>query len=156
MKKESFERTLPGALGAAIGKGLIAGAAGTLAITISQTIEMKITKRKPSDAPAKAVNKALHIRPTDERKKEEFSNEVHWVYGTLWGVTRGLLSLLGIKGYAATAVHAAAVWGTAITIEPKLKIAPPVTKWKSKDIAIDILHHSVYAFAAGLVFDAID
>jgi hypothetical protein len=116
---------------------------------------MKITKRKPGDAPAKAVKKTLHIEPSEEYKME-FSNEVHYVYGTSWGIVRGLLSLVGLTGFAATSVHLAAIWGTAITIEPELDIAPPVTQWKPKDIAVDIFHHAVYAIVAGIVFDAID
>ena len=69
---------------------------------------------------------------------------------------RGLLSMAGITGFAATALHMAAVWGTAVNIQPRLDIAPPLSEWKPKDIAIDLLHHAVYAIAAGLVYDAID
>ena len=155
MKSRSHESTAAGKLGAAIGKGLIAGVAGTIAMTLFQMAEMKITKRKPSSAPADAVKKTLHIEPEPGHKKS-FSNGVHYVYGTLWGGFRGLLSLAGLQGLAATPAHFAAVWGTALTIEPKLDIAPPITKWKPKDIAIDILHHAVYATVAGIVFDAID
>jgi hypothetical protein len=155
MKGTSHESTAPGRLGAAIGKGLIAGLAGTLAMTGSQMIEMKITKRKPSTAPADAVKKVLHIIPEPGSKKT-FSNEVHYVYGTSWGVVRGLLSLAGLTGFAATSIHLAAIWGTAITIEPKLNIAPPVTEWKPKDIAVDIFHHAVYTIVAGMVFDAME
>lgn len=155
MKSTSHESTVPGRIGAAIGKGLIAGLAGTLVMTVSQMIEMSITKRKPSSAPADAVKKALHIVPEPGNKKT-FSNAVHYVYGTSWGVVRGLLSLVGLSGFVATSTHLAAVWGTAITIEPKLDIAPPVTQWKTKDIAVDIFHHAVYAIVAGVIFDAID
>ena len=88
--------------------------------------------------------------------KKKFSSKVHYTYGTSWGVVRGLFSLAGLSGFAATSAHFAAVWGTAITIEPKLDIAPPVTQWEPKDIAVDIFHHAVYALVAGLVFDAID
>ena len=155
MKSTSHESTVPGRIGAAIGKGLIAGLAGTLVMTVSQMIEMGITKRKPSSAPADAVKKTLHIVPEPGYKKT-FSNGVHYVYGTSWGVVRGLLSLVGLTGFAATSAHLAAIWGTAITIEPKLDIAPPVTQWKTKDIAVDIFHHAVYAIVAGVIFDAID
>ena len=155
MKHTSHESTALGALGAAIGKGLIAGFAGTIAMTISQKLEMKITGRKPSNAPVKAVKKVLHIHP-DENNADKFSNEVHYTYGSVNGVLRGLLSLAGITGFAATSVQLAAIWGTAITIEPKLELAPPVTQWKPKDIAIDIFHHAVYAIVTGFVFDAID
>lgn len=155
MKSSSHESTVLGEFGSAIGKGLIAGLAGTIAITISQMIEMRITKRKASNSPAKAVKKALHIEATPGNN-EDFSNEVHWVYGTSWGVMRGLLSIAGIRGFAATSLHLASIWGTAATIQPKLDIAPPLSEWEPKDIVIDILHHTVYAIVAGLVFDAID
>lgn len=155
MKNTSHESTILGEFGSAIGKGLIAGFAGTIAITISQMIEMRITKRKASNSPARAVKKALNIEATPGNN-EDFSNEVHWVYGTSWGVMRGLLSMAGIRGFAATSLHLASIWGTAATIQPKLDIAPPLSEWEPKDIAIDILHHTVYAIVAGLVFDAID
>lgn len=155
MKNTSHESTILGEFGSAIGKGLIAGLAGTIAITVSQMIEMRITKRKASNSPARAVKKALHIEATPGNN-EDFSNEVHWVYGTSWGVMRGLLSMAGIRGFAATSLHLASIWGTAATIQPKLDIAPPLSEWEPKDIAIDILHHTVYAIVAGLVFDAID
>lgn len=151
----SNEPTILGAIGAAIGKGLVAGAAGTLAITVSQMIEMKITKRKPSDAPAKAVKKTLHIE-AEPGNKSTLSDEVHWVYGTSWGAFRGLLSLAGLNGFAATAAHLAAIWGTALTIEPQLDLAPPVTEWEPKTIAVDFFHHAVYAVVAGLVYDAME
>ncbi len=69
MKHDSHESTALGSLGAAIGKGILAGLAGTLAMTLSQMIEMKITKRKPSTAPADAVKKTLHIKPEPGNKK---------------------------------------------------------------------------------------
>jgi hypothetical protein len=138
----------------AIGKGLMAGAAGTLAITISQMIEMKITKRKPSTAPADAAEKVLDVKPITEEDKSKFSQEVHWAYGTSWGVPRGILSLLGIKGLPATAIHFATIYSTALIMPSSLKVAPPLKEWSAKEFAIDALHHAVYAIAAGLVFDA--
>lgn len=155
MKNTSYESTVLRELGAAIGKGLIAGLAGTIAITASQMIEIRITKRKSSNAPAKAVKKTLHMEATPGNN-EDFSDEMHWVYGTSWGIMRGLLSMAGIAGFKATALHLATVWGTAVTIQPKLDIAPPLSEWEPKDIAIDIFHHAAYAVVAGLVYDAID
>lgn len=143
-------------IGSAIGKGLIAGAAGTVAITVSQLIEMKIEDRPPSTVPADAASKALEIKPETPEDKQQFSQQVHWTYGTLWGVMRGLLSLFNIKGLPATALHWAAITGTAMTIEPSLKVAKPITQWSAKQIATTCLHHAVYAVATGLVFDAID
>ncbi len=116
-----------GSIGATIGKGLIAGLAGTAAITISQMIEMKITGRKPSTAPADAASKALDIKPATKQDKQQFSQVVHWTYGTSWGIARALVTETGLEGIPASLLHFITVWGTAMIIEPKLGVAPPVT-----------------------------
>jgi len=137
----------------AIGAGIIAGLAGTVAITISQMIEMRITKRSPSTGPANAVQKTLDIEPTPGTKKR-FSQQIHWVYGTTWGMFRGLLSLCGLKSWAAAGVHYGAITGTAMAMAP-LEGQPPVTEWKPKELAIDLLHHAVYIAVASCVFEMI-
>lgn len=148
--------SIAGKVAYALGKGIIAGLAGTAAITASQMIEMKITERKPSDTPAKAVNKVLDVKATDEQHKEEFVQEVHWTYGTVWGIARSVFDLVGLKGIPGTAAHYAAIWGTEMIMLPSIDVAEPVTKWGAAAIAKDGLHHLVYAVAAGLVYDAID
>lgn len=145
-----------GAFGAALGKGLIAGLVGTAAITLSQTIERKITGKPTSFAPGDAASKALDIEASKMEARKKFSDEVNWVYGTSWGSARGMLSLLGLKGLPATAIHWAAIFYTAITIEPDFEVAPPINEWSKKDLALFALHHVIYATAAGLVFDAIN
>ena len=154
MKKDKALTSLS-EVGTAIGVGLMAGLAGTLAITISQMIEMKVTGREASDTPANAVREVLDIKPITESKTKEVSNKIHWVYGTSLGLIRGALSLAGLKGVSATAIHYAAIWGGELLMLPALRVAPPVTKEKPKAIATDGFHHLVYAIAAGVVFDAI-
>lgn len=154
-KERSYDRTVVGALGSAIGKGMIAGLAGTVAMSISQAIEMKITNRKPSDAPAKAAERIFDIGP-DPGTEDTFSNEVHYTYGSLWGIARGLLAVCGIRGFIATSAHFSAVWGTALVVETELDLAPPLNEWKNEDFVMSIVHHAVYAVVAGLVYDAID
>lgn len=165
-------------LGDAIGKGILAGLAGTAAITLSQMIEMHFTKRQSSPAPSKVAGQVMGVTPsnkaeaaeqsgepveqnkTNEQVKEEhterFSQLMHWQYGTSWGVPRGLLSLAGLNGWPATGLHFGAVWSTALVMLPAANAAEPITKWPAKQIAMDILHHSVYAIAAGLMFDYIN
>ena len=145
-----------GKLGSAIGKGLLAGIAATAAITLSQMIEMKITNRKPSDAPVKVAEDTAGAKPATPQDKQKLSQELHWSYGTAWGVARGLIGLTGLKGIPATLLHFGAVWGTALVMLPKHDAAEPITEQKPEVIAIDVLHHSVYAITATLVYDALD
>lgn len=146
--------SVPGKIALALGKGIIAGLAGTLAITVSQAIEMQITNRKPSTAPADAASKVLDVKAVSKEKKEKLANEVHWAYGTIWGIARGLLDLTGLKGNPATLSHFVAIWITAMIMPPKLGISPPVTEWKPKEIATDGIHHLVYSTVTGQVYDA--
>ena len=144
-----------------IGRGLLAGFMGTVAITAAQTIEMKITKRGASDSPVQAAGKVIGFEPKGEggdevKNKERLNNMVHFSYGTMWGEVRALISSLGFKGWKATGLHFAAVWGTAMMMLPALKVAPPVKEWGAKAIVIDGLLHAVYAVAAGLVYDTTD
>ena len=155
MEKNKNENSLK-KVGTAIGIGLMAGLAGTVAMTISQMIEMKITGRKPSDSPAKAAREVFDIKPVTESKSGKVSNEIHLVYGTSLGMVRGSLSLIGLKGLPASLIHLITVWGGEMIMLPALRVAPPVTKEKPGEIAIEGLHQLVYAITTGLVFDAIN
>jgi hypothetical protein len=135
---------------------VLAGLAGTAAITISQMIEMRITKRQPSEATVKVAQQVTEVKPVGEQAKEKVSQEIHWAYGTSWGIARGLLSLTGLRGVAAAAIHFAGVWSTALIMLPAYKAGPKITEEEPKAIAIDAMHHAVYAIAAGLAYDALD
>lgn len=154
MRKNEHDSILKN-VGTAIGVGLIAGLAGTLAMTICQKIEMEITGRKASSTPANAVREAFDIKPVSESKAEEISSKIHLVYGTSLGMARGFISLFGINGLAANSAFFATVWGAELFMMPYLKVAPPITKEAPETIAKDAMFHLVYAFSAGLVFDAI-
>lgn len=164
--------------GNVLGKGLIAGLAGTVAITISQMIEMQLTNRGSSNAPMKVAKKVLGVEakgeaeleaerrdPESERNEEElkqsvqdnaeqFSQFLHFLYGTSWGVARSLMGVAGLKGLPASLAHFGAVWGAAQLMLPAADASKPITKWSPKQIAIDVGHHAVYACAAGVVYDA--
>lgn len=141
-----------GRITGAIGRGLVAGAAGTAAMTVSSTIEMKLRGREASSVPADAVEEVLDVEPKDEEAKERLGNLAHFGYGTGWGAARGLLGITPLPHPAATAAHFGLVWGAGLTMLPVLKLAPPPQKWGAKELAVDALHHAVYAVATGLAF----
>jgi hypothetical protein len=139
-----------------IGRGLLAGFAGTAAMTVSSTVEARLRGRAPSSAPARATAKVLGITEfEDDRAKARFSDLSHWGYGTGWGVVRGLLAATGMTPRAATAVHGAAVYGSAQVTLPALDVAPPSIFWGREEVAIDAFHHLVYATATGIAYELI-
>ena len=149
---------LPGTVAANIGKGLLAGAVGTAAMTVSSTLEMKLRDRAGSSAPAQAAEKVLGIEDfVDETAEARFSSLAHWGYGTGWGAVHGLLASAGLPGPAATAVHLGAVWGFEQIMLPSLDVAPPFWEWGTEEeVAIDGLHHFVYAAATGIAYSLLD
>ena len=145
-----------GDVAAAVGKGLFAGAAGTAAMTVSSTIEAKLRGRGASSTPAQAAAKVLGVEPVDEASEARFSNLVHWGYGIMWGGARGLLAAAELSGPVATAAHFGAVWSSEQVMLPALDVVPPLTEWGTEEIAIDALHHLVYATATGMAYSLLD
>ncbi|MGH3871247.1 MAG: hypothetical protein ACRDSR_06955 [Pseudonocardiaceae bacterium] len=144
-----------GHLASAVGRGLFAGVIGTAAMTLSSTLEMKLRDRAGSSAPADTACKILRVEPVDEAAKARLSTLVHWGYGTGWGAVRGLLAGVGLGGRSATTVHFAAVWGGGLVMLPALDVAPPTSEMEASELAIDALHHLVYAVATGLAYRAL-
>jgi hypothetical protein len=143
-------------LATAVGRGLVAGLAGTAAMTVSSTLEARLRHRAPSTAPARATAKVLGIREFESDLAQARWNDLsHWGYGTGWGVLRGLLGATGLSQRRATLAHGAAIYGAAQVTLPALEIAPPAIFWGPKEIAIDALHHAVYAVATGAAYEAI-
>ena len=141
-------------IASSIGKGLVAGFAGTAAMTVSSALEARLRGRAPSSAPARATTKVLGISSfEDSVARARFNDLSHWGYGTGWGVVRGLLAAFGLPPRTATAAHGAAVWGSAQVTLPALDVAPPAIFWPKQEIAIDALHHTVYALATGIAYE---
>ena len=144
-------------LAGAIGKGLLAGFAGTAAMTVSSTVEAKVRGRAASSAPARATAKMLGIKEFEDGVAEARFNDLsHWGYGTGWGVLRGLLGATGMPAKTATALHGGAIYGAAQVTLPALEIAPPSIFWPKEEIAIDAFHHTVYAVATGITYEALN
>jgi hypothetical protein len=139
-----------------VGKGLFAGAAGTAAMTVASTVEAKLREREPSDTPAEAAGKVLGVQPRDPAGRERFSNITHWAYGTSWGAVRGMIAAFGGSGMRAAATHFALVWGTEQVMLPALDVAPPPWEWGPEELALDGLHHVVYAGTTSVAYALID
>ena len=148
--------TTLGDVAANVGKGLFAGLAGTAAMTVSSTLEMRLSGRGASQTPAEAAEEVLEVEPEDEESEAQFSELVHWGYGTGWGTARGLLDSVGLSGLTGTAAHLALVWGAEQVVLPALNVSAPVFRYGGKATATDLLHHTVYATATGLAYAYLD
>ncbi len=138
-----------------VGAGLAAGIFGTAAMTVSSTIEARMRGRPDSTAPGKVGGSVLHVKPIDEEGEKRLSMAMHWEYGINWGFLLPVLDRFGVRGVAVGALtQFAAVWGTSLLMLPATKTSPPITEWEPEEIAIDIIHHAIYALAASAAYAA--
>lgn len=137
-------------------KGLVAGAAGTAAMTLSSTLEAKLRNRGGSATPATAASRLLGVKPVNEEAETRFANLVHWGYGTGMGAVRGVLSTFGLGPVPATLAHLGLVLGSEQVALPATGAAPPATDWAPKQVATDLVHHSVYVVVASVAFWLVD
>ena len=139
----------------ALGKGLAAGALGTVAMTLSETLEMRLTGRAGSTVPGQVGAKLFDMDPDRVGGMDRLNTGMHWGHGILAGSLRGALTLAGLRGVPATAVHFGLVWGGDAMLYWTLGIAPAPWRWKTRGLVTDVSHKGVYALAAGAAFDAI-
>lgn len=139
-------------LTANLGRGLAAGLVGTAAMTVSSTAEAKLRDRGSSTTPAAAGAAVLGVVPRDERGERRFNHIMHWGYGTSLGAVRGMLASTGMGPRTASVAHLATVLGAEQVVLPATGAAPPATRWEAKEVAIDVLHHAVYAAATGAAY----
>ena len=140
-------------IASSIGKGLVAGFAGTAAMTVSSTLEARLRGRAPSTAPARATAEGARDRVVRGcRSAGEVQRPIplglrHRLGHLPW--TAGRRRPSAAKGDSS----ARAAVGSAQVTLPALDIAPPSVFWAKEEIAIDALHHTVYAVATGIAYE---
>ena len=96
------------------------------------------------------AGKVLGVAPTgDDEGRTLQPDRPLRLWHRLGRGTRAARPRSGLPPAAATAVHFALVSGAAMVMLPGLKVAPPVGEWGAGEIAVESLHHLVYALATG-------
>jgi hypothetical protein len=145
-----------GDAGQVIGKGLIAGAVGTVAITASRLLAEKLLNEEIPTAAAEAAEKLVGVEPKDEKSELRLGMLTHFAYGSALGIRRALLQSSGVRGWKADTAHLVVVHSTAGVVLPTLGIGPAPTKAPPEQVAMDVLHHAIYALATGAALRFID
>ena len=136
-----------------IGQGIIVGAAGVAGMLLSQEIEKVGFRRTPSRAPAEVADKVLGLKPANRASEAKFNTIIQYVYGSVWGIFRSGLGHIGTTGFGASALHLAALGVSISGPIPALGWVPRPRTWNRKKLAIELVHHTVYAFVTGWAYD---
>lgn len=142
-------------MGRAMWQGLLAGAAGTAVMTVGEKLEQRVTGRPDSHVPARTLARltGLPERPRDQSRALNLA--MHYGQGALAGVVRSLMAQVGLRGPVASAKFTVVRLTNDQILENATGVGAPPETWPRSELVVDVLHKAVYAFATGVVADAL-
>jgi hypothetical protein len=137
--------------GAALGAA--AGLVGVAVMTAGEKAEQALTGRPNSFVPARALLTLAGRRPDDHAQPIGWNLAMHWGTGALLGALRGVWSVTGIRGAVANGSHTVARLAFDQTVENVTGVGAPPSTWPASELAVDVLHKTVYAVVTGITAD---
>ncbi|CAM3097649.1 hypothetical protein SAXI111661_18070 [Saccharomonospora xinjiangensis] len=138
---------------AAVGVG--AGAAGVVAMTLAEKLEQRITGRPDSYVPARTLERLLGLAHARGRRAWLHNLAMHASQGAMLGALRGVMAGAGLRGPWASLMFFAVRLTNDQTFENATGVGAPPWTWPRDELVVDLVHKAVYAFATGLVADAL-
>ena len=134
-------------------QGLVAGAAGAVAMTLAEKLEQRLTGRPDSHVPAHVLARLAGLPERPRRQPESRNLLMHLGQGVALGSLRGVMAASGLRGPWASAMFAVVRLTNDQVLENATGVGAPPWTWPRDELAVDLLHKTVYAFATGLVAD---
>jgi hypothetical protein len=140
---------------AGVAKGALAGLAGVVVMTAGEKTEQRLTSRPDSFMPAHTLERLLRLPQRPDRDRRVLNAVMHAGQAALLGSWRGVMAEGGLRGWRASALFGAIRLAADQTLENVTGQGTPPWTWPRRELVLDVLHKSVYAFATGLVADAL-
>ncbi|BCM70152.1 MULTISPECIES: hypothetical protein [Streptomyces] len=139
----------------ALWQGLLAGTAGGAVMTLGEKIEQAVTGRSDSHVPARVLQRLTGLPERPGRQPLPVNWAMHFGQAALLGVLRSIMAQAGLRGPVASAKFAVVRLTNDQILENATGVGAPPTTWPRQELAVDLLHKAVYAFATGAVADAL-
>ena len=134
-------------------QGLVAGAAGVAVMTLAEKAEQRLTHRPGSYAPAFVLQRLAGRRDVEPRRSDALNWTMHAGQAMLVGVLRGAMANAGLRGPWASAMFTVVRLTSDQLLENATGVGAPPWTWPRRELAVDLLHKTVYGFATGAVAD---
>lgn len=139
----------------AMRNGAAAGLAGAVVMTVAEKLEQRWSGRPDSHVPGLTLLRLSGLPERPVRQPVAANLGMHFGQGALLGAVRGVMAAAGLRGPWASAMF----WSVRLTSDQILENAtgagaPPWT-WPRRELVVDLVHKGVYAFATGLIADAV-
>ncbi|GAA3492862.1 hypothetical protein [Streptomyces cremeus] len=139
----------------ALWQGMIAGTVGGLAMTLGEKAEQAVTGRPDSYVPARVLQRLAGLPEHPGKQPLPVNWAMHFGQAALLGVLRSVMAQSGLRGPAASAKFAVVRLTNDQILENATGVGAPPATWPRRELAVDLLHKSVYAFVTGIVADAL-
>jgi hypothetical protein len=139
----------------ALWQGLVSGAAGVVVMTLGEKVEQRLTGRPDSHVPARVLERLTGSSELPRRQPRLMNLAMHFGQGVLLGVLRSVMANVGLRGPWASAMFSVVRLTNDQILENATGVGAPPQTWPRSELAVDLLHKSVYGFATGAVADAL-
>lgn len=140
-------------IGDGVWKGMLAGLVGVAVMTAGEKAEQRLTGRPDSFMPAHTLERLLKLPQRPDGQRRVLNVAMHVGQAALLGAWRGAMAEGGLRGWRASAAFTLIRLSTDQTLENVTGQGAPPWTWPRRELAIDALHKTVYAFATGFVAD---
>lgn len=139
----------------ALWQGLLAGAAGVAVMTLGEKAEQRLTGRPDSHVPARTLERIAGLPERPGRQPHVVNLAMHYGQGALLGVLRSVMAHAGLRGPWSSGKFTVIRLTSDQILENVTGVGAPPQSWPRAELAVDLLHKTVYAFATGAVADAL-
>jgi hypothetical protein len=139
----------------ALWQGLLAGTTGVLVMTLGEKAEQRLTGRPDSHVPARTLERLTGMRENPGRQPVPVNLAMHVGQGALLGVVRSVMAHAGLRGPWSSGKFAVVRLTSDQILENATGVGAPPETWPRRELVVDLLHKTVYAFATGAVADAL-
>ncbi|MGA4965612.1 hypothetical protein [Streptomyces pseudogriseolus] len=139
----------------ALWQGLIAGTAGGVVMTLGEKLERAVTGRPDSHVPARVLQRLSGLPEQPGRQPLPVNWAMHFGQAAALGVLRSVMAHAGLRGPLASAKFTVVRLTNDQILENATGVGAPPSTWPRKELAVDVLHKTVYAFVTGVVADAL-
>ncbi|MFF6914899.1 hypothetical protein [Streptomyces sp. NPDC012466] len=139
----------------ALWQGLLAGTAGGVVMTLGEKIEQAVTGRPDSHVPARVLQRLTGLPERPGAQPLPVNRAMHFGQAALLGVLRSIMAQSGLRGPFASAKFTVIRLTNDQILENATGVGAPPPTWPRRELVVDVLHKTVYAFVTGAVADAL-
>jgi hypothetical protein len=142
-------------VGRVLWEGVVAGAAGAAVMTAGEKLEQRLTGRPSSRVPARTLARLTGVPDRAAADSTALNWAMHYGQAMALGPLRSLMAHVGLRGPLSSSKFAVVRLTNDQILENATGVGAPPQTWPRGELVVDVLHKAVYAFATGVVADAL-